>query len=76
MLLHEYLDGIQFIIEGYSQACLILASDLSSDFRTEKIGIIRDTIDFRWQTLSYFGLSIMTDIDIQDFLCLANPTFT
>lgn len=46
MLLHEYLDGIQSIIEGYSRARLILASDVSSDFRTEKIGIIRGTIDF------------------------------
>lgn len=46
MLLHEYLDGIQSIIEGYSRASLILASDVSSDFRTEKIGIIRGTIDF------------------------------
>ena len=46
MLLHEYLDGIQSILEGYSRANLILASNVSIDFRTEKIGIIRGTIDF------------------------------
>jgi hypothetical protein len=54
MLLHEYLDGIQSIIEGYSRGSLILASDISTDFRTEKIGIIRGKIDFIDESSFYF----------------------
>lgn len=46
MLLTEYLSGIVKIIEGYSRANLIINSELSTDFRTEKIGILKGRITF------------------------------
>ena len=54
MLLHEYLDGIQSAIERYSLAELILATDISSDFRTEKVGIIRGKIAFIDESALHF----------------------
>ena len=54
MLLHEYLDGIQSAIERYSLAELILTTDISSDFRTEKVGIIRGKMAFIDESALHF----------------------
>lgn len=54
MLLHEYLDHILSIIQKYSIANLILASDIINDFRTEKIGVVRGRIDFINESTLYF----------------------
>jgi len=46
MLLTEYLSDIAKVISEYSQTGLIIDSELSTDFRTEKIGIIKGSISF------------------------------
>ena len=46
MLLSEYLSGIAKAIDEYSKTNLIIDSDLNTDFRTEKIGIVRGSITF------------------------------
>ncbi len=46
MLLSEYLSDIVNIIDGYSRAGLVIDSELSTDFRTEKIGVIEGSITF------------------------------
>ena len=46
MLLTEYLSDIVRVIDEYSQTGLIIDSELSTDFRTEKIGIIKGSISF------------------------------
>jgi hypothetical protein len=52
MLLHEYLEHIRSVIDGYAD--LILASDAGADFRTDKIGIIRGRIDFFDESTAHF----------------------
>lgn len=46
MLLSDYVSEITEIIREYSQTGLILSSDLTTDFRTEQIGLIRGKITF------------------------------
>lgn len=46
MLLSEYLSDVVRSIDDYSKTELIANSDISSDLRTPKIGIIRGTITF------------------------------
>ncbi len=46
MLLTEYLSDLVRVIDEYSQTGLIIDSELSTDFRTEKIGIIKGSISF------------------------------
>lgn len=46
MLLSEYVSDIVRTIDEYSKTELIVNSDISSDLRTPKIGIIRGTITF------------------------------
>lgn len=46
MLLTEYLSGIVKLIDEYSRTELIVDSELTTDFRTEKIGIIKGSITF------------------------------
>src|SRR3990167_2214705 len=46
MLLSEYLSGIAKAIDEYAKTNLIIDSDLNTDFRTEKIGIVRVSITF------------------------------
>ena len=46
MLLTEYLSGIVKLIDEYSRTELIIDSELTTDFRTEKIGIIKGSITF------------------------------
>ncbi len=46
MLLNEYFSEIVKIIEEYAKTNLIINSELGTDFRTEKIGIIKGSITF------------------------------
>ena len=46
MLLSEYLAEITETINEFTKTNLILSSDLVTDFRTEKIGLIRGTLTF------------------------------
>jgi hypothetical protein len=46
MLLTEYLSDLVKVIGEYAQTGLIINSELSTDFRTEKIGIIKGFISF------------------------------
>ncbi|MBI3354759.1 MAG: hypothetical protein HY034_07735 [Nitrospirae bacterium] len=46
MLLSEYLSGLVKLIDEYSRTDLIIDSELTTDFRTEKIGIIKGSITF------------------------------
>ncbi|MDO8444615.1 MAG: hypothetical protein Q7T53_00680 [Deltaproteobacteria bacterium] len=46
MLLSEYLSGLTKAITEYSKTSLIIDSDLNTDFRTDKIGIIKGSITF------------------------------
>ena len=46
MLLSEYLSDLTKVIDEYSKTNLIIDSELSTDFRTEKIGIIKGSITF------------------------------
>lgn len=46
MLLSEYLSDLTKVIDEYSKTNLIIDSELSTDFRTEKIGIIEGSITF------------------------------
>ncbi|HCC69208.1 MAG TPA: hypothetical protein DEP99_04905 [Nitrospiraceae bacterium] len=57
MLLSEYLSDIVNIIDGYSKAGLIINSELTTDFRTEKIGIIEGSITFSDNSKLIFNLN-------------------
>lgn len=46
MLLSEYLSDLVDVIDGYSRAGLVIDSELNTDFRTEKLGIIEGSITF------------------------------
>lgn len=46
MLLSEYLSNLVKIIDEYSKTELIIDSELNTDFRTEKIGIIKGSFTF------------------------------
>lgn len=46
MLLIEYFSDLVKIINDYSKTNLIIGTDLTTDFRTEKIGLIRGRILF------------------------------
>lgn len=46
MLLSEYLAEITETINEFTKTNLILSSDLITDFRTEKIGLIMGTLTF------------------------------
>src|SRR3990170_4974271 len=46
MVLSEYLAGLVKSIEEYSRTDLIINSEINTDFRTEKIGIIQGSITF------------------------------
>lgn len=46
MLISEYLSDLVKIIDEYSRAGLITDSKLSTDFRTEKVGIIEGAVTF------------------------------
>jgi hypothetical protein len=46
MLLTEYLSDLVKLFDEYSRTELIIDSELTTDFRTEKIGIIKGSITF------------------------------
>ncbi len=46
MLLNEYVSEVTETISEYTKTGLILSSDLTTDFRTEQIGLIRGKIIF------------------------------
>lgn len=46
MLLTEYLSNLVKVIEEHSKTGLIIDSELTTDFRTEKIGIIKGFVAF------------------------------
>ncbi len=46
MLLSEYLSDIVDVVDEYSKAGLVIDSKLTTDFRTEKIGIIEGSVTF------------------------------
>lgn len=54
MLLSEYLLALTNIIDEYSKTDLIIDSNLSTDFRTEKIGIIKGSITFSDDSMLVF----------------------
>lgn len=54
MLLSDYLSGLTKSINEYSKTSLIIDSDLNTDFRTEKIGIIRGSITFADESRLFF----------------------
>lgn len=54
MLLSEYLADIVRTIDEYSKTELITHSDISSDLRTPKIGVIRGTITLLDESKLYF----------------------
>lgn len=46
MLLTEYLSGLAKVIDEYSRTGLIIDSELITDYRTEKIGIVKGSVTF------------------------------
>ncbi len=54
MLLSEYLSGLTKAVNEYSKTNLIIDSDLNTDFRTEKIGIIKGSITFTDDSQLFF----------------------
>jgi len=54
MLLTEYLSNLVKVIEEYSKTELIIDSELTTDFRTEKIGIIKGSITFTDNSSLFF----------------------
>lgn len=54
MLLSEYLSDIVRTIDEYSKTELIAHTDISSDIRTPKLGIIKGTITFIDDSKLYF----------------------
>ena len=54
MLLSEYLSGLTKAINEYSKTSLIIDSDLNTDFRTDKIGIIKGSITFTDESRLFF----------------------
>lgn len=46
MLLSEYVSEIVEILDTYAKANLIADSDVHTDFRTEKIGLVKGSITF------------------------------
>ena len=54
MLLTEYLSNLVKVIEEYSKTELIIDSELTTDFRTEKIGIIKGSITFTDNSRLFF----------------------
>lgn len=54
MLLSDYLSGLAGAINEYSKTSLIIDSDLNTDFRTDKIGIIKGSITFADESRLFF----------------------
>ena len=54
MLLTEYLSGLSNVIDEYSRTGLIIDSELSADYRTEKIGIIKGSVTFADNSMLVF----------------------
>jgi hypothetical protein len=54
MLLSEYLSDIVRTIDEYSKTELIAHSDISSDIRTPKVGVIKGVITFIDDSKLYF----------------------
>lgn len=54
MLLSEYQAQLAGVIDRYARTDLIVASELASDARTPKIGVIRGTVTFADGTRLYF----------------------
>lgn len=54
MLLSEYLIDLTKVINEYSKTSLIIDSDLNTDFRTEKIGVIKGSITFTDESRLFF----------------------
>jgi hypothetical protein len=46
MLLHEYVTDIQNILADYTQTGLLVSSDVMTDIRTEKIGLLKGILVF------------------------------
>lgn len=46
MLLHEYVTDIQNILAEYTQTGLLVSSDVMTDIRTEKIGLLKGILVF------------------------------
>ena len=54
MLLTEYLANLANVIDEYSRTGLIIDSELSADYRTEKIGIIKGSVTFADNSMLVF----------------------
>jgi hypothetical protein len=54
MLLSEYLTTLAKAVTEYSKTSLIIDSDLTTDFRTEKIGIVKGSITFADESRLFF----------------------
>lgn len=46
MLLHEYVTEIQNLLAEYTQTGLLMSSDVMTDIRTEKIGLLKGVLVF------------------------------
>lgn len=54
MLLTEYLSGLVKVIDEYSKTDLIIGSELTTDFRTEKTGIVKGSVTFADNSMLVF----------------------
>lgn len=69
MLLSEYLAEITETINEFTKTNLILSSDLITDFRTEKIGLIMGTLTFSKGSKLFFKeyLDLRYKVDKQTY---------
>lgn len=54
MLLTEYISDIVKVIDEYSKTNLIIDSELSADYRTEKTGIVKGSVTFADNSILVF----------------------
>lgn len=54
MLLTEYLSDLFNVIDEYSRTGLIIDSELSADYRTEKTGIVKGAVTFTNNSILVF----------------------
>lgn len=66
MLLSEYLSDLTNIIDEYSKTDLIIDSNLSTDFRTEKIGIVKGAITFSDDSMLFLQNILTSDIKLKN----------
>ncbi len=54
MLLNEYLDDIETFINDFVEAGIIISFEVATDFRTDKIGLIKGSLTFVDNSILYF----------------------